>query len=66
MSAYSEVLSTGPVPSKIIGGRIPTPSPLNCKNPCPYGYGRAFCFPCMKKILGQDAEKSEPKEKGNA
>ena len=55
--------------SRILGGRIPTPQPLNCKNHCPYGYGRAFCFPCMKKILGQDVESSQEEdapEKGKA
>ena len=25
--------------------------PVNCKSECPYGRDRAFCFPCMKKIL---------------
>ena len=25
--------------------------PVNCKTECPYGRDRAFCFPCMAKIL---------------
>lgn len=55
--------SNGGVPSRIIGGKMPVPQPTNCKNHCPYGYGKAFCFPCMKKILGQDVE--PPKEEAN-
>ena len=27
--------------------------PKNCKNECPYGRDRAFCFPCMAKILAE-------------
>lgn len=27
------------------------PSPVNCKHPCPYGKGRAFCFPCMERLV---------------
>ena len=25
--------------------------PENCKHECPYGFDRAFCWPCMKKIM---------------
>lgn len=25
--------------------------PKNCAHECPYGYDRAFCFPCYKKIM---------------
>ena len=27
--------------------------PQNCKTPCPYGVGKAFCFPCMGKIMDE-------------
>lgn len=63
---YDVVYETKGVPSRIIGGRIPVPQPENCKTHCPYGYGKAFCFPCMKKILGQDVEAPAKNEKGNA
>ena len=36
-----------------IGQKEPLAHPKNCKNECPYGYGRAFCWPCMKKIMGE-------------
>lgn len=26
-------------------------TPQNCTESCPYGHGRAFCFPCYKRIL---------------
>lgn len=29
----------------------PVPYPSNCVNPCCYGRGQCFCWPCMKKIL---------------
>ncbi len=38
------------------GGHAPfiknesVPSPSNCNNPCCYGSGRSFCWPCMKRI----------------
>jgi len=35
---------------------IPNPTPQNCKNPCPYGAGRPFCFPCYAKILKEHRE----------
>ena len=27
------------------------PFPKNCKEPCPYGRGREFCFPCYSKLM---------------
>ena len=30
----------------------PKKAPSPCDG-CPYGRGHEFCFPCMKKILGQ-------------
>lgn len=29
----------------------PEPHPANCSDPCCYGHGHSYCFPCMKKIL---------------
>ncbi|MBR6484188.1 MAG: hypothetical protein IKT14_04150 [Clostridiales bacterium] len=34
-----------------IGQREPLAHPKNCRTECPYGRGRAFCFPCMAKIV---------------
>lgn len=39
--------------SSVIGKKEPLPHPQNCKTECPYGYGRAFCFPCMAKIMSE-------------
>ena len=30
--------------------------PQNGKAECPYGYGRAFCFPCYAKIMKEHSE----------
>ena len=27
------------------------PYPRNCKNPCPYGRGREFCWPCYAEYM---------------
>lgn len=27
------------------------PFPVNCKDPCPYGRGREFCWPCYAKLV---------------
>lgn len=35
------------------GYRPPLAEPENCKNHCPYGYGKSFCFPCMAKIMAE-------------
>ena len=32
---------------------LPEAHPLNCKNECPYGKGKSFCWPCMNKILAE-------------
>lgn len=29
----------------------PINHPANCREECPYGYNRAFCFPCYRKIM---------------
>lgn len=30
-----------------------TAHPKNCRQECPYGKGKSFCFPCMKQIMGE-------------
>ena len=42
------VVSNSPV-----GQNEPAAHPKNCRTECPYGKNRAFCFPCMKKILSE-------------
>lgn len=54
MSAqYNVSRSTRTTYSTAIGQKEPLAHPQNCKNECPYGYGRAFCFPCMAKIMNE-------------
>ena len=33
------------------GKGLPIDHPKNCAHECPYGYDRAFCFPCYKKNM---------------
>ena len=42
---------TGSHISSCVGKKEQLAHPCNCKNECPYGYGRAFCFPCMARIM---------------
>lgn len=35
------------------GYKEPLAHPTNCKTECPYGYGKAFCFPCMARLLAE-------------
>ena len=42
---------TGGAYSSVIGKKAPLNHPVNCNDECPYGYDKAFCFPCMKKIM---------------
>ena len=55
----------------LVGQKLPLPLPMNCKTPCCYGYGRAFCFPCYADITGlkvsdkrEAATKSDKTEQG--
>ncbi|WP_155831389.1 hypothetical protein [Butyrivibrio sp. LC3010] len=41
------------VTRSVIGQKEPLPHPKNCSHECPYGYGRAFCWPCMAKIMNE-------------
>ena len=40
-----------------MGAKPPINHPQNCKCECPYGYDRAFCFPCYKKLMMDMASK---------
>lgn len=68
MSAKYNALKTTGVTgahfSSAIGMKEPVAHPKNCKTECPYGYDRAFCFPCMAKIMSEHraAKKPEAKE----
>lgn len=56
---------TGSYADSCMGKKEPLPHPHNCKTECPYGYGRAFCFPCMAKIMANHkAYKNTPPLKG--
>jgi len=37
--------------ASVLGKKAPVSHPVNCKEECPYGYDRPFCFPCYKKIM---------------
>ena len=37
----------------------PAPHPVNCKTECPYGRGRAFCFPCYAKLMNRQREQQK-------
>ena len=32
--------------ASVLGKKEPVSHPVNCKEECPYGYDRPFCFPC--------------------
>ena len=57
MSAEFNVMKTtgvtGAKYSSVICKKEPLAHPCNCKTECPYGYGKAFCFPCMAKIMAE-------------
>ncbi len=48
---------TGENQSSVLGRREPLAHPCNCKKECPYGYNRAFCFPCYAKIMAEHRKK---------
>jgi len=37
----------------LIGISEPIAHPKNCKTECSYGRDKAFCYPCMAKILNE-------------
>ena len=57
MSAQYNVAKTtgvfGGYQSSAIGAREQINHPKNCNEECPYGYDRAFCFPCYKKLMSE-------------
>ena len=57
MSAQYNIMRTtgvtGVAYRSAIGQKEPLAHPKNCKTECPYGYGKAFCFPCMAKIMSE-------------
>ena len=54
-------ISTKGVPIRsAIGAKEPVAHPKNCCHECPYGYDRAFCFPCHAKILAEHKERKKP------
>ena len=36
-----------------LGKKEPLAHPGNCRTECPYGFGKAFCFPCCAKIMAE-------------
>lgn len=40
-----------------VGQKEPLAHPCNCRCECPYGYGRAVCFPCLARIMSDQKTK---------
>ena len=61
-------ISTKGVPIKsAINAKEPIAHPKNCRTECSYGYDRAFCFPCMAKIMNEHrAAKRKDDDEGMA
>ena len=57
MSASYNIMKTtgvtGMDTGSVIGKKEPIKHPVNCKTECPYGYDRAYCFPCYAKIMAE-------------
>lgn len=52
MSAHYNVLgAVGSSSTPVVGRPEPIAHPQNCKTECPYGYNKAFCFPCYAIIM---------------
>lgn len=49
--------------SSAIGKEEPVADPKNCRNKCPYGRGRSFCFPCYAKIMAEHRKAKAQTEK---
>lgn len=43
-------------------GKIPVSKTVNCKEACPYGKDRAFCFPCYLKLMKEVQTKKKEKK----
>lgn len=50
---YTTLKAVGANSYPVAGRSEPVAHPQNCKHECPYGHDRAFCFPCMAKILSE-------------
>ena len=48
---------TEAIKESAIGKRLPNAHPCNCKNECPYGKDRPFCYPCYAQILAEYRKK---------
>ncbi len=48
-----------------IGQPMPVAHPRNCRTECCYGLDRAFCFPCMAKIMAERDEAKKRRERAN-
>ena len=53
------VIGDKPITS-VLGKKEPIAHPVNCRTECPYGKGKAFCFPCMKKIMSGNESDISP------
>ncbi|MCF0127760.1 MAG: hypothetical protein HUJ70_04280 [Pseudobutyrivibrio sp.] len=47
---------TGGYVHRTVSQRPPIDHPKNCREECCYGYNRAYCFPCYKKLMAEMAE----------
>ena len=43
----------------MVGRKPPVSHPHNCRNECPYGYDRSYCFPCYAKIMAEQRAKKQ-------
>ena len=43
----------GKIKDSMIGRKPPAAHPKNCRDECPYGHNRSYCFPCYKKIMDE-------------
>ena len=50
----SQKIGTGKMDSIPPAFPTKTAMPRNCPNPCCYGRGRDYCFPCYKNLKGQN------------
>lgn len=59
---------TGIYHRSCLGAKEPLAHPKNCRHECPYGYGRAFCFPCYAKIMNEHraARRQDKRDEGLA
>ena len=60
MERQGNTMSGAYIEKNRTGAKPPVSHPQNCKEECPYGYDKAFCFPCYKKLM----EEMRSKRKG--